>query len=1319
MSNPAPTLNQINAFNATQGTTIDFNIIGGTEVIRSNKIYIYDLSDNSLICTHLYVSTESIHELPPNTSSSIVYESGKSSADFTNNTQYYAQIQTFTDVGGTQGASGLSIAKLFWCLPTPTLTLSTIPTTISTTSYNVSATYTPNISGSATNEIQEFQFNLYSAIGALLQTSGVVLYGESVDLSYNFSGLEVDSTYYVTLDVTTTQGMNVSAQSNTFTVSIDTPTIGSASVVNNGCDGYISVTSNLSSEYEHEESAGSGEIISFTTDSVDDITELDVDFSPVQDGTPWMSAQNTEPYTFRVVPTQTEDFGHESDTIVGGTVGWNQLAKNGDFSNGTSGWTSTNATITVSNNVCSFVVSSYNGFLNKSDLSAIDGHKYITVADIKVSSGVIKMDCAWASKNTTQIGVFETVAVIWKSSYTGNSLSYPRFYDTRTSNWDDVYVKNVHVHDLTAYFGTTIAEYVYGIEQITAGAGVAWLKENAPQLFKYNAYDAGSLVSVSGLTSHDMVGFNQFDKSTSTAGKRFGSSGMVLVDRATGSVSDYIRVLPNIVYYAKNVSGSAQGNTIVFYDADKSWIGTVDIGTYTSESGTFTTPNNCAYIRFQYETVNENTVCINLSDASLNGTYKPYTKHSYPLDSTLTLRGVPKLDNGKLKYDGDIYHADGSVDRRYGIVDLGTLTWTYYASETVFYCSINDMHRANGNLICDKYTKITQGVGFLNNMEFSYQSGAIQTLWFKNIAYTDATAFKTAMSGVYLVYEKTTPTTETADPFTNPQIVDPSGTEGYVGSPIPVGHKTTYQRICPITGWTGCEVDVSGVNVWDEEWELGGIDASTGLPYADNNLIRSKNFSPIVGNSDYCFVTNGNTFVVHWYDSNENQISYNQRFTPTTPSILTAPQNAKYLKIRMGSAYGTTYKNDVSVNYPSTDTSYHAYNGTTYPVSWQDDAGTVYGGTVALVTGVLTVTNGYVDLGTLTYDYASGVFISYVSVVDLHTKERGGYALSSIYQQSPSASASSMADYSVQITGGLGDSNFWIKDSRFTSASDFKTAMNGVQLVYELATPIEISLTPQQMQTLSGQNNIWSNTNGGMFLVYQLPITSLLVKRRDVADVSGKWLILYSTPITQASDMDFTFIDFLNQYGKTYQYALVPVLAQDQSGVIVQIEGGYTVSDNVDSIFDGVYIADQTNVERVKAGVGYGNIDMNQGVGSITPIGSKYPIVITNSQNQYHNGSVRGTIVPNDFYSNGNLSRIDMVNKRDELEQFLTNKHAKIIKDWNGKMWLVMIMSNVSCSFDDNYGMGMVSFSADWLEVGDPTNQQDLYNAGLINVGGV
>ena len=51
---------------------------------------------------------------------------------------------------------------------------------------------------------------------------------------------------------------------------------------------------------------------------------------------------------------------------------------------------------------------------------------------------------------------------------------------------------------------------------------------------------------------------------------------------------------------------------------------------------------------------------------------------------------------------------------------------------------------------------------------------------------------KSAIVGTTMVAKLATPTTETADPYTNPQIVDPSGTEEYVGSPIPVGHETDY-----------------------------------------------------------------------------------------------------------------------------------------------------------------------------------------------------------------------------------------------------------------------------------------------------------------------------------------------------------------------------------------------------------------------------------------------------------------------------------------------------------------------------------------------
>lgn len=107
--------------------------------------------------------------------------------------------------------------------------------------------------------------------------------------------------------------------------------------------------------------------------------------------------------------------------------------------------------------------------------------------------------------------------------------------------------------------------------------------------------------------------------------------------------------------------------------------------------------------------------------------------HSYPLDPNLELRGLFKLDaNNNLYADGDEYESSGAVTRKYG-------------------------YRA-------------------------YQSG--------DESLTDAIT-----DGTNTVYKLTTPTTEQADPYANPQIVNPLGTEEYVDTrdvPVPVGHETMY-----------------------------------------------------------------------------------------------------------------------------------------------------------------------------------------------------------------------------------------------------------------------------------------------------------------------------------------------------------------------------------------------------------------------------------------------------------------------------------------------------------------------------------------------
>lgn len=1331
MANPAPTINQINAFNATQGTTIDFNIIGGTELIRSNRIYIYDLSDNSLICTHLYVSTESIHELPPNTDGSIVYESGKSSADFVNGAQYYAQIQTYTDTNGTQGGSGLSVAKMFWCLGDPTLTITTIPSTISTTSYNISATYTDTSASVVSNIIQQYQFNLYSATGSLLQSSGVVVgsgtqQGTSAvyDISHNFTGLNVGSSYYVTVDVTTTQGMSVTAQSNTFTVSIDTPTLGEATVVNNACDGYISVTSNLSGEYG---GSGSGEIVSFETDSENVFSKLQVDLEPIQEGSGDPSPSNVRPirghsgvdvnvggknlfdptsvmvkdstldgdtfttnfinssyytskskvfpagtytvsitsdncylivyierengtrlflralttsspdrkfytftaeeefvirwggnepygtYTYKIqlelgstatpyepyqqpqtitqdfnvtlTPTSTDTtpylfkavgdvYGDRlEDKIVGGTVAWNQLVngyiQDGYTQNGLT-WHSTEHSVSVSGTVTAAF--EYNQVLLSRALTfRRDGRKYLITLSKPISFDIV-------------VGGYSTKAVagtngfIWTDA-SGGTWAAHLCAIIPVDSVVDISNLSLNIIDLTQMFGSTIADYIYSLEQSQAGAGVAWFKKLFPN--DYYAYNAGELLSVEGLQSHDAVGFNQWDEEWGS-GTYLNATGVKYDSTSKIRNVNPIEVFPNTKYYWSVGSTAHDEDSIFCYDENMNFLKRIFTVHEATVGLLFTTPQNCRYINFAVNNTTYNhDICINLSNPSRNGEYEPYEKHSYPLDSSLTLRGIPKLDaSNNLYYDGDEYTSDGKVKRKYGVVDLGTLDWgmDVIGNANRFEAALPQPAppRTRTNCICPKYTSSTAPT--FGNSADKMICTATQ-VYVRDDSYTDAATFKAAMSGVYLVYELATPTTETATPYTNPQIVSKYGTLEYVtNSIVPVGHKTTYLTRDIFGGYvdliSGTLVVTHEVTMMDSTWDWmmfqfpadGGITCNQF--YADNTIFLPAGRREILCNA----------------------------FNP-------------------------------------------------------------------------------------------------ILIDDRHHYDMSAY---------------------------LGVGAYCFRYDDIASVADWKTflATNEIFVYHELATPQTYQLTPQQVNTLVGTNNVWSE-QGNIELSYHIPITNLLVKRQDVDDVSGGWLTLYSQPITQASDMDFTFIDFLNQYGKTYKYALVPLLTQTQSGVEVEVEGGYTVSNEVQSVFDGVFIADSTGLQKCKANVGYGNVDMNQVVGSITPIGAKYPIIITNSHNQYHNGSISGTIVPDDYYFNGNLSRIDMVNKRNELEQFLTNKRVKVIKDWNGNIWLVMIAGNVSCTFNNNYGMGIVSFSTNWTEVGDPTNQQDLQATGLINVGGV
>lgn len=361
------------------------------------------------------------------------------------------------------------------------------------------------------------------------------------------------------------------------------------------------------------------------------------------------------------------------------------------------------------------------------------------------------------------------------------------------------------VFDITQMFGTVIADYIYSLEQATAGAGVAWFRQMFPN--DYYAYDSGSLQSVN-VANKKVVGFNQWDEEWEVGGINL-NTGEKVVGTTQIRSKNPIKILSDKDYYLNFwYNLGSQGVALCFYDSDNVFIsGKVK---WSSNLASSEIPSNARYLMFgarASRATYENDICINISNTSKNGTYEPYEEHTYTFDSDVTLRGLPKLDsNNNLYYDGDVYESNGTVTRRYGIVDLGSLTWTYESSNTRFYSTdISSLAKkpSDNNSVINGVTAL-YAVGSVSDLNSNDKILAIATsgnLFIKDTAYTDAATFKTAMNGVYLVYELATPTTESADPYTNPQIVDADGTEEFVDYAysqntrdvaVPVGHDSLY-----------------------------------------------------------------------------------------------------------------------------------------------------------------------------------------------------------------------------------------------------------------------------------------------------------------------------------------------------------------------------------------------------------------------------------------------------------------------------------------------------------------------------------------------
>ena len=323
---------------------------------------------------------------------------------------------------------------------------------------------------------------------------------------------------------------------------------------------------------------------------------------------------------------------------------------------------------------------------------------------------------------------------------------------------------------------------------------------------------------------------------------------------------------------------------------------------------------------------------------------------------------------------------------------------------------------------------------------------------------------------------------------------DPLGIKSLTASiePVQSGSGTpSPSNVRPISGHTSVVTNKTGKNllpVGNGTFTASGVTALVeesgvitlnGTATANNGVVVSLGRSNLnAPDGIYYGKLFGDNLTGLSFQIYENNVAI---FTKAKGSFTLSGSHENYVRVRWAS--GTTFDN-VKV-YPmmtlgtEEPTAYEPYKGETYTAEL---GRTVYGGTLDVTTGLLTVTKAAIDMGTLSWTYNA------TSQIHTAVMPSDAIAVINVGDVGAICSAYERGDYPNDFADGkfvVCDSNLsssaqriGVKNTAITDATAFKTAVTGQTLVYTLATPQTYQLTPQEIDLLLGDNNIWASTGG-------------------------------------------------------------------------------------------------------------------------------------------------------------------------------------------------------------------------------------------------
>lgn len=503
--------------------------------------------------------------------------------------------------------------------------------------------------------------------------------------------------------------------------------------------------------------------------------------------------------------------------IVGASVPIINAVPNGDFES-TTGWSiaTSSTTFSVADNIATItysdVAQGYNHSLSRRIYAPVAGHKYLLIqtlkSDVSAEYGFDVYNVV-VNAGTVPANVWTTQYAIISTNYVGYSGFFANPRVERPAG--TCQIKNAMVIDLTATFGTTVANRLYALEQAQAGAGIAKAKEIlVKDYYPYNV-SAFTHTKTSGKVN---TGFNQFNKNAN----QFTTFGSATIDGTKITVTGTyycgldIDLLPDRYYVRFDALSSGNTPRIRFEYDD----GTLSDYRYSSGLITLTQHAKRIYLycgNGQTATVVYDKVNINLHwDGERDGEFDEYDEWNYPVQD-IELKGILSLDaQDNWVADGDEYLPDGTLSRNVYTVNTSDCTVASYGSTGYRWLLTVPQSAPEIYAVSDSITlKMFNSGGFIvsakqfipNNNTSGFYIGRSDS-GNKSFIFTtgDSSIDTEEKARTYITnhpflitYPVKTPTTDTADTYTEIQEVDNWGTEKWIDTrdvPLPVFSEAEY-----------------------------------------------------------------------------------------------------------------------------------------------------------------------------------------------------------------------------------------------------------------------------------------------------------------------------------------------------------------------------------------------------------------------------------------------------------------------------------------------------------------------------------------------